>query len=363
TEIRKICFFGGYESGYPRSEVLRKGLEKRGVTVSTCRSSPRRRGMVRAAILTLRYLRMRRDFRMIYVPEFRHKDVPLAYVLGRLTGKRVVFDPLVSRYDTKVMDRGDAREGSYQAWHNRNLDRISLGLPDLVLADTKAHARYYEMEFKTSQKKLRVLPVGFDEDLFPGGEDPSRSGEDGRGFRVLFFGNYLPLHGVDVVASAAKMLREYDGIDFELIGRGQTFPAVERFVTRERLDNIRLLPRLPLETLASSIAGSSVCLGIFGRTAKTGRVVPNKVYQSMAMGKPVITGDTEAVREFFEDSKNICLVPPDNPEALAEKIHYLYMNREVGRRIGEEGAREVRDRYSSLMIAGRFLEFCREILG
>ena len=76
-KISKVCFFGGYQMGYPRSDVLRKGLSKLGVTVVDCHVSPRRRVFTRYAVLTSRYVRMRRDFDVIFVPEFRHKDVPL----------------------------------------------------------------------------------------------------------------------------------------------------------------------------------------------------------------------------------------------------------------------------------------------
>jgi glycosyltransferase involved in cell wall biosynthesis len=359
--MKSICFFGGFETGYPRSDVLRKGLEKHGVTVHMCRTSPRRRGIVRAVVLAYRYFAMNRPFSVIYVPEFRHKDVPLAYVLAKVTRKRLVFDPLVSRFDTKILDRGDAREGSVQAWHNRNLDWISLRLPDIVLADTQAHADYYTSEFGVPAGRIRVLPVGFDEDLFDfRHEGANRIGDDAA-FTVLFFGNYLPLHGVEVIVSAAEMLKEFDKIRFDLIGRGQTFGRVEAFVRAHDLTNVRLLPRVPIDSLPSRIAAADVCLGIFGRTEKAGRVVANKVYQAMAMGRPVITADSTAVREYFVDSTHICLVAPGNPDALAEKIRHLYKNATVRQAIGEHAARWVHERFTSKALAGRFLEYCEEL--
>ena len=75
--IKKVCFFGGYVEDYPRNNVLRKGLLKNDVEVCVCRTSPRRRLLSRYAVLLYRYFRMKRDFEVILVPEFRHKDVPL----------------------------------------------------------------------------------------------------------------------------------------------------------------------------------------------------------------------------------------------------------------------------------------------
>lgn len=361
--MNSVCFFGGFEAGYPRSDVLRKGLEKHGVHVYECRTSPRRRGILRAAILAWRYARMRRPFRVIYVPEFRHKDVPLAWGLARLTGKRLVFDPLVSRYDTKILDRGDAEEGSVQAWHNRNLDRISLGLPDLVLSDTAAHAEYYAREFGVPPSRIRVLPVGFDEDLFDPATMKDDGPADGSRLKVLFFGNYLPLHGVDVIVEAARLLSANRSIHFDLIGRGQTYSEVEEFVRSNRLGNVRLLDRVPMETLPALISGSDICIGVVGRTAKAGRVVANKVYQAMAMGRVVVTADSPAIREFFSDGKEVCLVPAGNPAALAEKIEFLFRHPEERRAIGARAAAAVRPELTSYVLAKRFMEYCREILG
>ncbi len=366
-KMTDVCFFGGFETGYPRSDVLRKGLEKHGVSVRMCRTSPRKRGVVRAAVLAWKYIAMKRPFDVIYVPEFRHKDVPLAWVLAKLTGKRLVFDPLVSRYDTKILDRADADEGSVQAWHNRNLDRISLRLPDIVLADTTCHADYYAEEFGVSSEKLRVLSVGFDEDVFdpdlyPDARRRANLPRSEPGYSVLFFGNYLPLHGVDTIVSAAERLSGIPEIHFDLIGRGQTFPKVEQFVRSRGLANVRLLERIPMESLPITIIAADVCLGVFGRTEKAGRVVANKVYQAMAMGKPVITEDSPAIRELFAEPEEICLVPAGDPDALAGQIEALYRDPTRARRIGERAAQRVRAEFTSRYIAMRFIDYCRQSL-
>ncbi len=359
AELRKVCFFGGYTEGYPRNEVLRKGLLKRGVEVCTCRTSPRRRLFTRYAALLYRYLKMKRDFEVIYVPEFRHKDVPLAYVLARLSGKRVIFDPLVSRLDTKI-NRGDATEGSFQAWHNRNLDRMSLSMCDLVLSDTQAHADYYVNELHATREKIRVLPIGFDEDLF----SPNSITRDRREgtCRVLFVGSYLPLHGVDVIVRAAKLLASED-IEFILIGGGQTFRSVAQFVKEHKLSRVQLRGNVPMEQLAAHLTDADISLGVFGPTAKTTRVVANKVFQSMAVGRPVITADTSAAREFFSEGENICLVPAGDAEALAERIRELAREPARQQRIGASGAKLVHERFSSPSIADLFLRYTGELLG
>jgi glycosyltransferase involved in cell wall biosynthesis len=362
--MRGVCFFGGYVKKYPRSVILRKGLGKIGVPVTSCHAHHKRHLPSRYAVLLVRYLFRKRNFSVIYVPEFRHKDVPLAWFLAKLTGKRIVFDPLVSRYDTKVRDRGDAKERSMQAWHNRNIDRLSLSLPDLVLADTKAHADYYVGELGASGEKVRVLPVGFDEDLFTSrrqGEEAANGKESGgKPLKVLFFGNYLPLHGIPTIVRAANLLRSRSDIQFELIGDGQTYMEVKTLVERERIQNVRLSARIAMESLPDKIRSASICLGIFGRTDKASRVIPNKVYQCMAMEKAVITARSPAILERFSDGDGICLVPPGSGEELAEKINHLADHPEERERIGGRAYQLVHDRFHSRRIAEMFLAYLGE---
>ena len=132
---------------------------------------------------------------------------------------------------------------------------------DLVLSDTQAHADYYVNELHATREKIRVLPVGFDEDLF----SPNSITRDRREgtCRVLFVGSYLPLHGVDVIVRAAKLLASED-IEFILIGGGQTFRSVAQFVKEHKLSRVQLRGNVPM-------ASSHICV----RQKFTGRRIFN----------------------------------------------------------------------------------------
>jgi glycosyltransferase involved in cell wall biosynthesis len=78
-----------------------------------------------------------------------------------------------------------------------------------------------------------------------------------------------------------------------------------------------------VDKIPGYMASAQIILGIFGDTNKTRRVIPNKVYEAMAMGKCTITADTPAVRELEGSSEALSLVPVANAEALAEAIRLL----------------------------------------
>jgi glycosyltransferase involved in cell wall biosynthesis len=357
--MRGVCLFGGHHAGYPRSGVILEGLRRLGVPLVACTAPSRWKAPRRYARLVARYAGLAREFDVLYVPEFRHKDVPLAWALARASGKACVFDPLVSRYDTRVRDRGDTGEGGLQAWHNRNLDRISMSLADVVLADTREHAAYYARETAAPGARIRVVEVGYDDALFR----PAAPARDEGEVRVLFYGSYLPLHGVEVIVEAAEQLREEPRIHFDLIGGGQTFARVQELVRGKRLDRVHLTERIPVARLPEHIAGAAICLGIFGATEKARRVVPNKVYQCMGMNRAVVTADTPAVREVFAEGSEVVLVPAADGKALAAAVAALADDAARRTRIADAAGERVRREYSPVPIARRFLSCCEEAVG
>ncbi len=350
-----VCLFGGHHAGYPRSAVILAGLSRMGVPVVSCVANPRAKVIRRYAELLRRWRGIGRDFEVVFVPEFRHKDMPLAHVLARAAGVPCVFDPLVSRFDTRIHDRADAHVRGPQASHNKNLDRLSFALADLVLADTRAHADLFADELAPPDALIRVLEVGYDDAVFA-----PRPAPEGEVATVLFYGSYLPLHGVPVVVDAAARLRDDPRVRFELIGDGQTRAEVERIVRERRLSNVTMAPRIPLAELPRRIAAATICLGIFGSTPKAARVVPNKVYQCLGMERAVITMASRAVAETFRVGEEIVTTPPDDGEALAFAIRALLANPEYRGGLARAGAARVARDFSPLPIARRFVSYCEE---
>ena len=94
----RVAFFGAWDPSYPRNRILRRGLEHAGVEVTEVRVRERRVVFRYPALLAK--ASALRGVDVVLVPEFRHKDVPLARVLA---GRRpLVFDPLVSRWERRI---------------------------------------------------------------------------------------------------------------------------------------------------------------------------------------------------------------------------------------------------------------------
>ena len=261
-----------------------------------------------------------------------HFLVPFGRVLAAFRHTRLVFDPLVSLWDTFAGDRGLVAAGGWKAAAVRAVDRAAFALPSLVLADTWAHAAYYQETFGLARRKLVVAPVG----ALPvaGADGAARSFGHGEPLTVLQYGKWSPLHGAETVLAAAELLRA-EPFRFVLAGEGQLSGALRAEIARRGLANVEWLGALSPAELRAHTLAADICLGVFGGSDKAARVVPNKVYDALACGRPVVTADSDGAREWLRDGETALLTPAGDAAALAAALRRLLDERErtrLGRR-------------------------------
>ena len=275
-------------------------------------------------------LNPRRRPSVVLVPHPCQFDAVVVGAVCRIVRVPMVIDYFVSLHETVVDDRGIVSSASLTAKVLRSVDALSAKLATLVLADTPEDVEAFAKETSTAPSKWRTVWVGADSHIYkPVAATPSLANV------VLFYGTYIPLQGIDFIVRASLLLpKEYQ---VRLIGDGQERPRIEKII-RELGAPVELLDSVSEAELPAKISEASVCLGIFGTGAKSSRVIPNKVFQCMAMGKAIITADTPAIRHHLEDA--VVTVPAGNPQALANGIVAL-LEDEVKIRELETGARKL----------------------
>ncbi|HEX6679467.1 MAG TPA: glycosyltransferase [Gaiellaceae bacterium] len=345
----RVLYFGTYERDYPRNAQVISALRgaavevvEHHVSVWEGRRDNWRAGATTAARLAFAELRLLRrtqaEFDALVVGYPGHLDLSAARRVAR--GKPVVFNPLVSLYDTFVSDRGRFRPTSAAARAVRWIDRRALRAADLVVADTEADADFLAALAAVPRSRLEVCFVGAEERVFAPGwaaADP---------FEALFVGKLIPLHGVETVLEAARLTPR---LRFKVVGSGQLEQLLD-----ERPPNVEHVPWVEYEGLASELHRAGCALGIFGSSEKALRVIPNKVFQALACGTPVVTADTPAARELLADRESALLVPPGDPEALAAAVTRLAEDPSLARRIAEAGLAAYRARASERVLGERW---------
>ena len=334
---------GTYTPEYSRNSILISGLKKNGVDVLECQTV--RRGFLKYVILIMKHWKIRNKYDVIIVGFQGIQAVILAKILTR---KTVIFDAFASLYDSMVMDRKSVKTGSFVARYYWWLDKISMILADIVLFETNENIDYASKEFGIKKKNSGEFLL-----------DPIRmffiplKRKSFKKFKVLFYGSFLPLHGIDHIIRAAKFLEKEKDIVFEIIGWGPEKEKIMELFNRLKPDNLFFTDGMKKELLRKRIGEADLCLGIFGDTNKTKRVIPNKVYDYLAVGKPVITADTPAIRELFEDGE-LMLVKVSDHISLANAIMTLKNNRELANDIAQKGYQKFL-RFATPNVLGRQL--------
>ncbi|MEP4149534.1 MAG: glycosyltransferase [Halioglobus sp.] len=250
-----------------------------------------------------------------------HFDVFLARIVSTLRRKPLVFDAFLSLYDSMVCDRGVMSRKSISARLLHFVDATACKMSDRVLLDTDAHIDYFCREFNVSKNKFVRIWIGCDSEVFAPKEVVKCEK-----FTVCFHGKFIPLQGVQYILQAAKIL-ENENVFFRIIGEGQTFPELKQYVDDEQIENVKFYGMLPMSDIPQLQLESHVGLGIFGDTDKAKRVIPNKLYEIMALKMPVITGESVAVAELFTDGEELFTCNMADAESLADRIRTLRDNR------------------------------------
>jgi glycosyltransferase involved in cell wall biosynthesis len=364
---RAVAYFGTYEPDYPRNAVLIEGLHQHDVEVvefraqlppltaaemTRARGSARLIGGVAAAHARLfAHHRSRLEVDAVVVGYPGHFLVPFGRLLAALRNARLVFDPLVSLWDTFAGDRALVRSGGAKAAAVRAIDEVAFRLPDLVLADTWAHAAYFQEEFGLARRRLAVVPVGALPE--PRADGAARSLVGGEPLTVLQYGKWSPLHGTETVLAAAELLRA-EPFRFVLVGEGQLSAELRGAIAARGWPNVEWLGALPATDLRAHTLAADVCLGVFGRSEKAGRVLPNKVFDALACGRPVVTEDGDGAREWLTDGVTALLTPASDGAALAAALSRLLDEGERAR-LGEAALGLYRRAFTPAAVAGELL--------
>ena len=341
-----ILITGKYDPNYNRNLVLFTGLKKmEGIRLIEFPIKNRKRSEYQK----VRDLSRQAD--IVYLPAFTHLDVPK---IKKYTDKPVFFDPLISRYLSKVFDYKTVWKYSPRGYKNYLKDKRAFRYSDFILADTYSHKEYFINTFDIPPGKIGILPVGVLKDLFYKMNVP----RSGKTFVVGFFGSFLPLHGVDKILQAATLLRHDPRIEFRMYGHGRLLQKMKKKANSLKLDNLSFMGYLNYGDINYTINSFDLCLGIFGSSLKARIVIPNKIYHYAACGKPILTMDTEGIREIFTGGHDILLCESTG-ESIADSIMHCLENEKSIHSIGLRAMQKIREQFNEDQIANTFVSLVK----
>jgi len=361
----KVCLFGSYDKDYARNASAIAAIKTFAQTVE-CNAQGKKFPF---SATSLFFRGLKADFDIMWVCYPGHLDMLAAKAVCILRGKPLAFDLFISKFDAeteygiiegpnpgagRLIEKHGMKTFSRGSFHARLLhfiDSLSCKLADRVFLDTEAHASFIAKEFGVPQKKLSWFFVGANEKIFYPHESPVKAGTRGKTFRVLFYGNVTPMHGFPSIVETARILEPEKSVEFEFVGANLFFR--EERDKKGRPANAKFSEAVPLQELAQKISESDACLGIFGTTPKARRVIPNKVFEAMAMAKPPITMRSDAVQGVLADGKNCLLVDAGNAGQIADAVLRLKKNPALAKKIALNARKTFGEKFSTQKIGSR----------
>jgi glycosyltransferase involved in cell wall biosynthesis len=357
----RVCYFGTYRAEYSRNRIMIDGLRQAGVEVIECQEQLwksiedrvetasggwlRPGFMLRVLRAYVRLIQRHRhsgDYDVMVAGYPGQMDVFLARYLSRRRGKPLVWDIFMSIY-LIALERGLDQRSRRTVNLIQQIEKRALALPDLLIQDTEDYVAWFERTYGISTDRFRLVPTGADERVYR--PIPTTNRGDGD-LLVIYYGSFIPNHGVETILEAAQLLSHEEKIRFEFIGDGPERGKVQTRAEQLGLAKVSFHPWMEQNALAARTAQADILLGAFGNTPQSIMTVQNKIYEGLAMGKAVITGDSPAIRKTMRDREHILLCERGNARALAEAILILRDSPDLREELGQRGLCLFKEKYS-----------------
>ncbi len=282
-----------------------------------------------------------------------------AWLLARLKGAKFVFE---------VRDLWPAFAIGVGVLRNRLLIRMSLWLErflyrsaDGLMVNSPGFVAHVQQR---GARQVALMPNGASPEMF----DPAERSEawrtahrlNGR-FVILYAGAHGLSNDLGVVLQAAEFLKGKPEICFVLVGDGKEKKKLQAQAQAMGLQNVLFLPPVSKQEMAGVLAGADAGLAILKPLDLYCTTYPNKVFDYMAAGRPVLMAIDGVARQVVEDAGAGLFVEPGNPMALAQAALALAADAQQARIMGLAGRRYIQQHLDRRQIALQFSDYLQSL--
>ena len=235
----------------------------------------------------------------------------------------------------------------------RRADRVMVNSPGFLEPVTSRGA-----------KRVELIPNGADPSMF----DPNNDGMEFRRsnqlmdkFVVLYAGAHGMSNDLEVVLDAAALLVDRNDIQLVLLGDGKEKPALMARAQKKDLTNVTFLPSVPKTEMVSALAGADACLAILKPLEEYKTTYPNKVFDYMAAGRPVVLAIDGVIREVVEAAGCGIFAAPGSADEVANAIRQLAADKKESRIMGLQGRDYLQKNFSRAAIGEKLLGLLEDL--
>lgn len=223
----------------------------------------------------------------------------------------------------------------------RLLERLSIGFSHLTLTPNIAFKKLFASRSTPNPDKIQIVMNSPQQDLF----DPDRvtPGRDGTTpsseFRIMHHGSIVHRHGIDLLVEAVARLRPaIPGIRLDIYGSSTAFlnTVLKRAEELGVSDIVQYHGAMPQKEIAAAIRRSNLGVVPNRRSTFTETNFPTRLFEYLAMHRPVIAPNTHGIRDYFDQEQMLYFEPGDVTD-LANQILRVWENPEESRQFVNRG--------------------------
>lgn len=250
-------------------------------------------------------------------------------------------------------------------WFSRRLEMFLYNRADHILVNSPAY-REYLLGKGIADRKISVIPNGVDPREF----DPD---DDGGGFRDeigvsrdAFVAAYVGALGMandipTILRAASRVKERAREVVFLIVGDGKERQKLEEMARREGLKNVRILGAVPKRRVPEVLAAANVVLATLMDIPMFRTTYPNKVFDCMAAGRPIIIGIDGVIRKVVESAGGGVSVPPGDDEAIADAVITIMKDPDGSRRMGDAARSYVEKHFDRHIQSVAFVQLVQEL--
>jgi glycosyltransferase involved in cell wall biosynthesis len=286
---------------------------------------------------------------------YRWMDSPHPLLFARLVGAQCVCEvngepvPDWSETDRTFKRRLKHRLASFALSRCDRVVVLTEGLRDLVIR-----------RYRVAPERVVVLPSGTDTGLFFPQDSTACRRRIGLGLDreyIGFVGSFYRYQGLQCLLEAMAIIRRtVPSVHLLLVGDGEAAPELKQQADRLVLNPcITWAGRITYQEVPTWIGAMTLCVAPF--RGDRGETSPVKIFDYLGCGKPVIASAIPSVSATFAQETGVALVPPDDPEALAQAVLALLKDPDRQVRMAAMGRHFVEHRFSWIHLTNRLREW------
>lgn len=248
--------------------------------------------------------------------------------VAMLLKKKIITDFYISMYDTHVLDYKTVNQSSYKAKKLLRNDYYIVSKADVTLFLNRTEANRYLrlINIPFNPQKHLIVPLVVEETIkcdLPFFKKKSNT------MNICWWGNYIPLHGLDKIIQACKRLKDNSHVNFHLYLFGTNEDKSISY--KNMILDLGLESEITIDNNSTFKNGKlgnflqtqcDLVLGNFGESEKSKNVLVNKVIDGVAMKAPVLTGESLATKDYFNELQ--IFICNNNEKSIAASIEVIY---------------------------------------